>query len=54
MTDKKKIIADELCGCGHSKKCHGITNLDMHGGKCNQCRCELYTWDKFIFVEDLK
>ena len=54
MKIKDKIILDELCICGHSKKSHGITNLDNHGGECNQCRCQLYTWGKFVFYEELK
>ena len=49
---KKKPI-DELCMCGHSKKCHGLTVLDNHGGSCNQCECNLYTWKEFVFIEEI-
>ena len=54
MKNKEKIIVDELCQCGHSKKCHGMTNLDNHGGQCNQCKCQLYTWKEFIFLKQEK
>ncbi len=48
-----KTIADEICGCGHSKKCHGMHQLDKHGANCNQCPCKIYTWASFVFAEDL-
>ena len=48
-----KIIKDEICQCNHSKLSHGATMLDYHGGECNQCKCNLYTWKEFIFI-DLK
>ena len=43
---------DELCDCGHSKKCHGRHELDNHGAECNQCNCNIYTWEKFVFMGD--
>ncbi len=50
----EKHPIDELCQCGHSKKCHGMTGIDVNGGVCNQCQCQLYTWKEFIFDDELK
>lgn len=47
-----KTIIDELCQCGHSKKCHGKHELDNHGANCNQCDCTIYTWKEFVFLEE--
>ena len=49
--EKKKIIKNEFCSCGHSKDCHTPHSLDLHGGECNQCKCDIYTWNKFEYVE---
>ncbi len=43
---------DELCGCEHSKGYHEAHALDKHGGKCEKCDCQEYTWNKFIRYED--
>ncbi|HEA65051.1 MAG TPA: hypothetical protein ENI02_02795 [Candidatus Aminicenantes bacterium] len=52
-----KIIKDEICQCGCSKKAHMPHQLDKHGGKCMICiHCPIYTWKGFEFVdlEDVK
>jgi hypothetical protein len=49
-----KYPINEICQCGHSKDCHGISILDNHGKDCNQCACREYTWKSFIFLEGLK
>jgi len=54
MIGKIKIIKDEICQCGCSKKAHMPHQLDKHGGKCMICvHCPIYTWKGFEFV-DLK
>jgi hypothetical protein len=41
-------IDDEICQCGHSKGYHKATRLDPHGGNCEKCGCNLYTWKAFV------
>lgn len=45
---------DEVCQCGHSKGYHQPHSLDKHGGKCENCDCDCYTWKGFIKYEDVK
>ena len=47
-----KIIKDEFCQCGCSKKSHMPHQLDKHGGRCLICvNCPIYTWKSFEFVD---
>ena len=49
-----KDFDDELCDCGHSKGYHESHALDRHGGKCEKCKCKIYTWKRFICYQDWK
>lgn len=50
--DECKIIKDEFCQCGCSKKAHLPHQLDKNGGRCGICvHCDGYTWKGFEFVE---
>lgn len=50
---KMKIIKDEFCQCGHSKKAHLPHQLDKNGGRCAICfKCDCYTWKGFEFVSE--
>jgi hypothetical protein len=52
ITKKAKIIKDEFCKCGCSKKVHQPHQLDKNGGRCNNCiHCPIYTWKSFEFVD---
>lgn len=54
VIDESKIIKDEICQCGCSKKAHMPHQLDKNGGRCGICvNCPIYTWKSFEFV-DLK
>jgi len=50
--EKLHIVKDEICQCGHSKLCHFSHILDNHGGNCNQCKCKIYTWKEFVFIDN--
>jgi len=45
---------DEICICGHSKGYHKAHALDNHGGECEKCDCQGYTWDKFVDYVEVK
>jgi len=47
-----KIIKDEFCQCGCSKKAHLPHQLDKNGGRCGICfNCDGYTWKEFEFID---
>ena len=50
---KELKFDDEICKCGHSKAYHQPHQIDKHGGKCEKCKCELYTWAKFVKYTDI-
>jgi len=45
---------DEICQCGHSKGYHEAHPLDPHGGPCEKCGCEGYTWKTFVDYAKVK
>jgi hypothetical protein len=52
LIDKLKIIKDEFCQCGCSKKAHLPHQLDKNGGRCGICvHCDGYTWKGFEFID---
>lgn len=47
-------IDDEICKCGHSKGYHSAHELDGHGGPCEKCSCQIYTWAKFVQYKEIE
>ena len=55
-----RIIIDEVCTCGALKSkheddkqliAHGVTGL--HTGECRATNCIRFTWDYYIYEDDL-
>jgi len=52
-----RVIANELCTCGHLATQHRIFNYDVEAeaslllgqGPCTKCSCPGFTWKEFVW-----